>query len=154
MTNVKTIRATIVAFLSIVYCAAVAQTTSLVSWKFTTEIIAPNEIRLTITADIAPGWYIYSQHLSDDGPQPTRISFKESDSYFPIGTTIEDGDPNTYHDEIFDMEITSYTQKVSYRQDFRVHDRETLIIGTIDFMVCDSQMCMPGRKEFSVTLKK
>ena len=46
-----------------------------VSWEFSQEKIGGDELELTFTASIEGEWYMYSQHISDDGPVPTTFTF-------------------------------------------------------------------------------
>ena len=46
--------------------------------------IENNEYELVITADIAPKWSLYSQHLKEGGAYPTEFIFSNADSNFTL----------------------------------------------------------------------
>ena len=127
-----------------------AQDSQWVVWDLKTQPVSRTEIILTITANLAPGWHIYSQRLSDDGPLPTRIIFDEKDSYLPIGETDELGNKTRFYSDIYETYIEWFTGMVSFRQKFRIHEPVTTIRGKIEYMTCNDDTCVPARREFAI----
>jgi hypothetical protein len=123
-----------------------------VKWNFKTELSSKREIILTTTANIAPGWHLYSQYLKEGGPQPTRFSFYQSDAYTPVGQDAEKGEETTFYDEIYEMEITWYSRTVSFVQKFRLNEPVTAINGKVEYMTCNDHICIPAKKEFTVSV--
>lgn len=99
------------------------QGTPAVNWNFKVEQLSKHELILSITANIAPGWHLYSQHLKEGGPQPTRFRFLPSDEYIPAGQANEKGNQTKFYDEIYEMEITWYTETVSFLQNSDLMNR-------------------------------
>ena len=124
-----------------------------VRWHFQSDPAALNqEIILTLTAHIAPGWHLYSQFMEEGGPMPTRFSFERSDDYVLLGKTEEDGNPVKFHDDTYEMDITWYTTGVSFVQRIRLVQPVTAINGVIDYMVCNDHICVPHKQDFSIAI--
>lgn len=129
-----------------------AQGSTPVNWNFKIEQLPQHEIVLNITASIAPGWHLYSQHLKEGGPQPTRFSFHQSDGYIVMGQAEEKGKQTTFYDDIYEMEITWYSETASFLQKFRLNEPVTTIIGEVEYMTCNNQICVPDKKEFEINV--
>lgn len=121
-------------------------------WNFKVEGLSDYEIVLAITAKIAPGWHLYSQHLKEGGPQPTRLRFHQNDAYIAMGQPEETGKRTTFYDDIYEMEITWYSETASFLQKFRLNEPITTIIGVVEYMTCNNQVCVPQKKEFEINV--
>jgi thiol:disulfide interchange protein DsbD len=128
------------------------QGTHPVRWHFQWDPAMNQEIILTLTAHIAPGWHLYSQFMEEGGPMPTRFSFERSDGYVMLGKTGEDGNPVKFHDDIYEMEITWYTTEVSFFQKIMLLQAATAVNGVIDYMVCNDHICVPHKQDFSIAI--
>lgn len=113
-------------------------------WSTRIEKISLHEANLIITARIQPGWHLYSQHLGNGGPQPTQITFADDDRYLLSGFA-ENGDPYTYFDEIYEMNVTWYSNKVDFVGKLKVSDPVMKLKGLIEYMVCSEDMCIPDQ---------
>jgi DsbC/DsbD-like thiol-disulfide interchange protein len=123
-----------------------------VIWKFASRTEG-RSVCIEIDVHLKPGWHIYSQHLPDGGPIPTRITFLNTDDFVLIGGTTEYGVPMTYHDELYGIEITSYSDSVRYSQKVTPTTYPRVIRGTVKFMICNEHACLPGTQDFVVTIK-
>lgn len=112
-----------------------------------------HEATLSITANIAPGWHLYSQFLKEGGPIPTRFNYERNDDYRLIGDTAEKGKRVVFYDDIYEMEITWYADSVSFSQRISLNHQVTTIKGKVEYMVCNSQMCIPDERQFTVDVK-
>src|SRR5258706_13692465 len=83
-----------------------------VLWQFEAGPSANSEVVLKFTAHVAPGWHLYSQQISENGPMPTRFSFEHGDDYIVIGQIEEKGEATNFHDDTYEMEITWYSGTV------------------------------------------
>ena len=59
-----------------------------VDWDFSQERISDSEIKLQFKASIEDNWYLYSQHINDDGPVATEFTFNSLSGYELIGEMI------------------------------------------------------------------
>ncbi|MDQ2656909.1 MAG: hypothetical protein M3Y60_05770, partial [Bacteroidota bacterium] len=76
--------------------------------------------------------------------QPTRIIFADDDRYALSGFT-ENGDPHTYFDEIYEMNVTWYSDRVDFVGKLKVSDPTMQLKGVIEYMVCSSDLCIPDQ---------
>lgn len=135
--------------------AAVAQPTP-VKWAFSAERTGDGEYKVTCTADISGGWYLYSQHLEDGGPIPTSIAFNPAGNFSLVGETKENGaHKKEGFDEMFSMNVVKYAGKAVFTQQIRVSDASLPVEGTVTFMTCDDDQCLPPKTiPFRITLTK
>lgn len=124
-----------------------------ITWKFSSRNEGPLAC-IEIDLHLKPGWNIYSQHLSDEGPIPTRILFLNKDDFLPHGGTTEYGVPMTYYNQIYGIEVTSYSDYVRYVQKLTPTRYPLVIKGVVTFMICNAHACVPGAQNFEVTIKQ
>lgn len=133
-----------------------AQFLSPVKWSTSFEKVSENEYNLIFTADIDAGWYVYSQYLeSQDGPIPTTFTYEEGSHFQLIDKNVESGHKKEGFDEIFQMNVTKFQDKVTFTQKVLVNDPNTPIKGYLEFMTCDNERCLPPtEEEFSFMLSE
>src|SRR3546814_9846466 len=83
-----------------------AQIYTPVTWKFEAENVTKSSATLVITADIAPGWHVYSQFIEDGGPIPNSFSFEKGTGYTLDGTVTESPKAVGGFDPTFKMQIS------------------------------------------------
>lgn len=127
-----------------------------VKWEFSSRQVSEGEYELTFTAKIDEGWTVYSQDIKDDGPVPTSFNFTESESYQRVGKVVESPENRkTIHDNVFDMEVTKFYHKATFRQKVKVSDASKPIKGYLEFMTCDNTRCLPPAEvDFSFALNQ
>ncbi len=123
-----------------------------VHWRYEAAYTAPHEVCVTFTASLAPGWHLYSQFLEPGGPIPTTFAFAESHDYALAGVAEEMGKMTAYHDDIYDMEIKWYKEKVSFRQRVKLFKPVSTLGGTITYMVCNGDVCIPNTQDFLIRI--
>lgn len=112
---------------------------SKVTWDY---LYNPISEEVQITAKIAEGWHLYSQHIDNElGPIPTTFEFQENGAVQWIGKTIEPESIQEY-DPNFEGELNFFKEKVTFVQKVKL-ERPTTILGTVTFMVCNDVMCLP-----------
>ncbi len=123
---------------------AEAQIYNPVTWKTETIKVSESEFDLVITADIDPGWHLYSQNVPDGGPIPTTITFAEKpDAYQLLGDPRE-GEGHEEYDNVFEMDIKYFETRAVFEQRIRVlTDKKLSLEGIVEFMVCDDANCLP-----------
>lgn len=127
-----------------------AQKNSAVKWAYKLERLAANEVILTITANLAPAWHLYSQYLEPGGPQPTRFTFIHSNDYTVAVKTEEKGQMKKYFDDTYEMDISWYSGTITFSQKIAVHHPITSIKGKVEYMACNDEICVPDQWEFSI----
>ncbi|HYG18910.1 MAG TPA: protein-disulfide reductase DsbD domain-containing protein [Ohtaekwangia sp.] len=124
-----------------------------VMWTFSAERISRTEVMLTLHATLGKGWHLYAQNIDDGGPIPTQISVAMSDNYSAVGRADEKGTAVKFRDEFYDMDITWYQDDVSFLQRVSVFQPVDAIRGTIQYMICNDHLCIPGRQDFNIGIK-
>lgn len=129
-----------------------SQANQTVQWQFNVEHSGNGEMLLKITANIAPGWHLYSQFIAEGGPIPTKFIFENADGLDFIGTPEEKGKAFRFHDDIYEMEITWYSEKVDFSQKISVTGSLSSIRGKVDYMTCNAHTCVPDTREFVINI--
>lgn len=126
-----------------------------VKWSFAAKKISQTEYDLILTADVAKGWYVYSQYLeSDEGPIATSFIFDENDSFELMGETAESGNKKEGYDEIFGMNLIKFGGKVAFTQRIKLTGKPEKINGSLEFMTCDDEQCLPPKTvDFVIPIK-
>jgi DsbC/DsbD-like thiol-disulfide interchange protein len=107
---------------------------------------------LSMRVTLAPGWHIYSQHIKEGGPIPTRITVNSGDDHSLIGTAEEKGKAFHFYDSLYEMNITWYSGEVSFLQRISINRMVPEIRGTIEYMVCNNKQCVPRQEHFTVNV--
>lgn len=114
-----------------------------VQWSFSVDSLSEDTRYLVIHADIENGWNVYSQHVDPDGPVPTTFTFAPSSNYQLIESVME-SNTITKFDPVFQMELSSFQNKAIFKQKIKlVNDTLSFVKGELEFMVCNSTMCLP-----------
>jgi thiol:disulfide interchange protein len=146
-----TITIVLTCFLSLALKAQMAEP---VKWSFKSEKTGDNNYKVTLTANIEEGWYVYSQDLPNNGPIPTQIKFDNNPQVIFEGKPLELGEKKQGFDQNFNMNVTKLMGQTTYMQKVVNVGNAPSVKGSLTFMTCNGEMCMPPKKvEFDVTLK-
>jgi DsbC/DsbD-like thiol-disulfide interchange protein len=135
--------------LIMVYSPGYSQQGRNVLWSTRIERISLHEANLVISARIQPGWHLYSQHLKEEGPQPTRITFTQ-DNRYALSGFVEEGEPHTYYEDIYEMDVTWYSNKVDFVSKLKLSEPVIQLNGVVEYMTCNLQMCVPEKIAIAV----
>jgi thiol:disulfide interchange protein DsbD len=136
--------------------SSIAQILDPVKWSFRTESISGDEFNLVFEAKIEEGWNIYSQVIVGDGPIPTSFAFEKNNKIKLVGKPSETADKiKEGMDEVFGIEIKKFGKRAIFKQKVTVLDRSTIVTGTLEYMTCDDERCLPPTEtSFSFTFPK
>lgn len=123
-----------------------------VAWRFRAAPLSGHETTLVITANVAPGWHLYSQNMTEGGPMPTRFTFEPGYAYMLVGTTEEKGNAATFYDNTFEMNITWFSGSVEFSQRVTLNAPVTAIKGKVEYMTCNNELCVPSEQAFSIKI--
>ncbi|AXP82180.1 Disulfide bond corrector protein DsbC [Mariniflexile rhizosphaerae] len=127
----------------LIYATGSAQILEPVKWTTSVTKISNTEYELVAMATIEKNWHLYSQTVPDDGPIPTNFTFEGSGNYLKKGNTTEEKG-HTIDDPIFDMKITYFENKASFKQRIKLKEKVPFKVNaTVEFMVCDDSRCLP-----------
>lgn len=120
-----------------------------VQWTFNAKPTEEQKtINIHITADIDPGWHIYSQFTPEGGPIPTTIALKPHRAVEYIDGVKEVGEMETKQDEMFGVVVKSFAKKVDFVQKAKMKlPVTTYVTGKVEYMVCDNTRCLPPEEK-------
>lgn len=119
-----------------------------VKWSFSANKISDSEYEVKMIGKIEPKWHVYSQILpSDEGPLPTLISFDENKDVEIVGVTQEQ-DVITHYDPNFQMDLNYFENEAVFTQKVKVSNLPTVLKGSVNYMVCDEEKCLPPTDAF------
>ncbi|PIE49145.1 MAG: cytochrome C biogenesis protein [Flavobacteriales bacterium] len=113
-----------------------------VDWSTDVKKISDSEYELIINAEIEPGWHLYSQNISENGPVPTTFTFKSNAAYAKKGNTKEE-EGKILDDPVFKMKIKFFENKATFTQRIKILKPIKKIDAEVEFMVCDDSQCLP-----------
>lgn len=125
-----------------------------VKWNFSKQQISESSYELIFTADIDPGWAIYSNDLLNGEvdcdieicPIPVSFEFNKMDSneVSLTGEIIEiDENKSSSQDPIFLMKVTKFVKKATFKQLVEIKNKDASISGFLTYMTCDDTKCLP-----------
>jgi thiol:disulfide interchange protein DsbD len=106
----------------------------------------PDQKTIDIQANIADGWHLYSQYVSNEiGPVPTSFVFQENIQVKLIGKVTEPK-PIQKYDENFEAMLDFFEGQVTFSQRVSVKST-TKVEGVVTYMLCNDTMCLPPVEE-------
>jgi hypothetical protein len=141
------------ALLLVGFSALQAQVQNPVQWKFEAKKKGTN-YEIVITATVDKPWHIYSQNTPKGGPLPTNIAFKKNPLVTISGKVVETGKLEKVYDKNASIDVLFYSGKVVFTQLVKVKAGvKTNVSGTVEYMVCDDEQCLPPtKKTFDIKL--
>ncbi len=133
---------------------AMADVKDPVSWSFTAKKKSDKSYDVVITATVTSPWHIYSMTSPKGAGQPTQINFKKNPLISLVGAVKENGKLQSEYSKDFDATVKYYSNKVEFVQNVKVKGTaKTNISGTIEYMVCNDERCLPpATKTFDIKL--
>jgi len=132
-----------------------AQVQDPVKWSYSAKKISADTYEIHLTATVENGWHIYSQTTPEGGPVPTAINFTRNPLLSFDGTAKEVGKLEQRHEELFGVDVKQFSNKVDFVQKVKLKgSAKTSVNGTVEFMVCNDEQCLPpSTQKFSIALK-
>ena len=137
------------------FVCANAQSESLVKWTFTAKKKDAKTYEVVASAMLPKTWHIYSQSTPKGGPVATKITYKANPLLVVEGAAKESGALKTTHDPVFDVDVKYYNDKVDFVQTVKLKTPATTSInGTVEYMICNDEKCLPPTKQpFDIKLQ-
>jgi hypothetical protein len=140
-------RVTFLIALFFMAATAMAQFKDPVQWDITATKKSGKTYELKFSATVASPWHIYSQTTPKGGPVPTKISYKTNPLVTLNGSAKEVGALKQVHDQYFNVDVKYFNEKVDFVQTITLKaDAKTNVSGTVEYMVCNDQECLPPKK--------
>lgn len=123
-----------------------AQTAVAPKTDWTTKIVklGNGEAEVQFIAKIPPGWHIYSQNVSGDGPMPTVISIDPgSNGIQTIGPPAE-AQAKTKFEPAFEVTVAYFEKEAIFTQRIKyVEGQPAQVKATVEYMMCNDGGCLP-----------
>ena len=116
-----------------------------VKWTCDLKKIGEKRYEVQLKARIDAPFHIYSQFTSKDAPNlPTSIKFKQNPLIQFDGNVKEEGKMIVSHEDLLDVDLKYYSDAVMFTQIIRLKANvKTSITGTIEYMACTEEKCLP-----------
>lgn len=116
-----------------------------ISWNFSIEDAGNGEVDIVAKATVDQGWYMYDTEIPEGGPNPTMIEFDQVTGGEVVGNfKASDKKAVVKFDEVFQMEIGSFTNSVTFKQRIKVTDKNNFTaIGNVRAQACNDATCTP-----------
>lgn len=126
-----------------------------VQWKFESKKIGEKTYEVKLIASMKDPWHIYSTTTPDGGPLPTKISFSKNPLTVIDGKVKEVGKLHSKFEKVFDIDTRYFNDKVEFVQTVNVKgNAKTNLTGTVEYMACTEEECLPPRSvPFTIALK-
>jgi hypothetical protein len=117
-----------------------------VQWNCISKKIAEKAYELHITATMDAGWHIYSQTQPEDAMVfPSKIQFVINPLVRLRGNPKEIGRMDVYENKELGIKAYQYATKVEFVQIIQLKANvKTNVNGTISFMACTNEQCLPA----------
>jgi len=113
-------------------------------------VIAGRAVPITVQADIAKGWHIYSLTQQAGGPIPLRIAVQGS-SDVAVRGVIKAPKPEKFFDKNFGMTTELYSGSPRFTIPVAVPGRTARgakqVQVTARYQVCSDKLCLPPRTD-------
>jgi hypothetical protein len=133
-------------------CSLSAQTPY--RWTFAAKKIAERTYEIHCRIDVNAPWHTYSQTTPDGGPLPTKFIFARNPLFVLDGTVIENGKLLIKHEAVFGVDVKYFDGQVDFVQKVTLRGAvKTNFSGSVEFMVCNDQQCLPPTtQKFTVVI--
>ena len=119
-----------------------------VKWTFELKNTSKTTAEVVIKANIDAGWHLYGLDIPDNGPRPTTITFESIKNAKKVGKLVGLSKLKEVYDPNFDMKLTWYAGEAVFVQKLSSEDASKIRIkGSVEFMVCNDESCLPPTKE-------
>ncbi|MFD2871697.1 protein-disulfide reductase DsbD domain-containing protein [Mucilaginibacter ximonensis] len=130
-----------------------AQILQPVHWSYAAKKTGVNEAVVFLKADIDEGWHVYSQQVAPGGPVKTSFKFNLSADYILVGSVTEPKPINRFED-VFGMTVSFFEKSVIFQQKLKLKKGQTKVSGTLEYMTCNDEKCLPpDNVEFTIPVK-
>lgn len=113
-----------------------------IRWECILKRKSPEEAEIVMKAHIPEGWQLYALGNNADSPIKMTFDFAPSASYKRIGVVMQP-QPLTKYDSLLGISVRYFKGEVDFRQEIRLTGKKGAIKGTIAFMQCSDQVCLP-----------
>lgn len=114
-----------------------------VGWTGSVEPLGGAEYELRFEAAIPSSFHMYDMGPYEGGPNPTVIKLSPEAGVELVGSVEQRTKPHRYFDQMFGMEIGTFSGKALFTQRVRLTAAQAKVRAAIEWMICDDKSCMP-----------
>jgi Disulphide bond corrector protein DsbC len=124
------------------------------TWTFSAKKVYDRTYEIHCTVNVNAPWHTYSQFTPSGGPVPTRFTFAKNPLCTTDGPVKEIGEMHVRHEAVFGVDVKYFDGQADFVQRIKVKGTaKTNFTGTVQFMVCNDQQCLPPTtQKFTVAL--
>jgi len=113
--------------------------------SFSTEFnkVSDDVAEIVFTAQIDPGWHIYSTELGDGGPISASFNVDRMTGAHVDGKLLPVGNEQAVFDKLFDMEVRYFEKTAKFVQRVRLEGGAYRLEGYLEYAACNDQNCLP-----------
>ena len=113
------------------------------TWSTAVKDNGSGNFTLITKAEVSENWRLYALNLPEGGALPTEFNFVD-ESIFESFSKVNEPNPTTKFDPIFQMEQSYFTNEVFFYQDVKIKDSFTgdVIEQELVYQVCDDRVCL------------
>ena len=127
-----------------------------VQWHHEVKKLGDQMYEIRLTAAIQKGWHIYTQHVPPRAIAfPTAIKLQKNPLISVKGKTEEKGRFELKREDITEVQVGQYRESALFLQQISLKKAvKTVIAGTIEYMACTDEMCLPTKTlPFSIKIE-
>lgn len=145
----------LVCLLAIICAVSYTRAQDPVTWKFAAKKIDAKTFEIHLSANLDAEWHLYSQSTPAGGPAPTSVTFAKNPLLVFEGSVKEVGNMEKHFEKLFGVQVFQFSDKVDFVQTVKLKSNvKTNLSGTVEFMVCNNEMCLPPEEvPFNLLLK-
>lgn len=147
---------TVLAFLLISVTGVANAQLNPVSWSFSAKKLADKTYEIHLTANMQPGWHLFSQSQPDDAvANPTSFKINNNPLLVLEGKIKEVGKMEKFHDAKLEISANQYANKVDFVQVVKLKaNAKTNLTGSVEYQTCDDKKCLPPKTiNFTIPVK-
>lgn len=133
--------------------SAMAQKKNPVKWNASAQKVSDTEANIVLTANIDPGWHMYSQFTPKGGGLPLVFTYEASGNYVKVGKTVEWPKPKVVFEEVFGVDEWFFEKQATFTQRIIVKGKSNFTIKILmEGQACEEGGCVPLEQDFSVQI--
>jgi thiol:disulfide interchange protein DsbD len=139
--------------LLLISLSVTAQIDTPVHWSYGAKMTSATGATVFLKATIADGWHIYSQKTPPGGPVKTSFAFRPSEEYTLTGKTMEPQAVIRF-EPTFGVNVSFFEHSVIFQQKVSLAKPGAIVKGTLRYMVCNDEKCLPPADlDFSIPVQ-
>ncbi|MBO7602117.1 MAG: thioredoxin family protein [Bacteroidaceae bacterium] len=113
--------------------------------SFSTEFnkVSDDVAEIVFTANIDPGWHIYSTDLGEGGPISATFNLERAIGAHEDGKLLPVGNEQAVYDKLFEMDVRYFEKTAKFVQRIRLEGGTYRVEGYLEYAACNDQNCLP-----------